>query len=171
MPRAHKTYTLAVETGFPAGGSGLQRAAHLTAIGGPIGFIPWVPATFASAFVALACWLGQPAWLSVAAISAGLLLVGAPCASVSERLLGSHDPRNVVIDEFAGQLLTFLFVVPTDWRLAGAGFLLFRLFDVIKPFPARHAEDLPGGWGVMADDLVAGIYAAIALYLLHPFLR
>ena len=73
-----------------------------------------------------------------------------------------RDPGLVVIDEVAGMLLTLL-AVPVGPVGIVIGFLAFRLFDIVKPFPARQAEALPRGWGVMADDIVAGIYAQVAL--------
>jgi phosphatidylglycerophosphatase A len=77
------------------------------------------------------------------------------------------DPQYVVIDEVSGQQLTYLlaFAVGGNWRYLLLGFILFRLFDIWKPFPARQAESLPGGWGIMADDWIAGLYAAIGLWI------
>jgi phosphatidylglycerophosphatase A len=79
---------------------------------------------------------------------------------------GHKDPQYVVIDEVSGQQLTYLLAwVGGDWKYLLLGFVLFRLFDIWKPFPARQAESLPGGWGIMVDDWVAGIYAALGLWL------
>jgi len=87
---------------------------------------------------------------------------------------GKTDPREVVADEFAGQALTFLAipfltggaVSPRQiWVITALGFMLFRLFDITKPWPIRKLEKLPKGWGVLADDLLAGVYAAIALHI------
>jgi phosphatidylglycerophosphatase A len=76
------------------------------------------------------------------------------------------DPQFVVIDEVSGQLFAYaLALTPTNWKYLLLGFILFRIFDIWKPFPARQAESLPGGWGIMADDWVAGIYAAIGLWI------
>ena len=165
-----KSYSFTVAAHAPRRGSAGERALHWLAIGGPIGLIPWVPATIASALVALVCRWFPPGWPVVAGLTLALWPVGAWAASTAERLLGDHDPRNVVIDEIAGQLLTFLFVAPTSWAVAGAGFVLFRALDVLKPFPADRAERLPGGWGIMTDDLVAGLYGALALYLIRRWL-
>jgi len=94
-------------------------------------------------------------------------LVGTWAATRAERLLGKKDPGAVVVDEVAGQLITFLFV---PWRAGGwmvfAGFLAFRLFDIWKPYPVRRLEGLGGGLGIMADDMLAGFYAAAAMSLL-----
>jgi len=80
------------------------------------------------------------------------------------------DPRFVVIDEVSGQHLTYLLALaPLNWKYLLMGFILFRVFDIWKPFPARQAESLPGGWGIMADDWIAGIYAAVVLWALRGF--
>lgn len=161
-----KSYTLSVATAFPRSGSFWQRLQHFIAIGGPVGFIPWAPATWASAIVAALCWWLLPGHAAVAVITAGLFILGGFCATTSERLLAQEDPRNVVIDEVAGQLLTFVFLAPAGWLAALAGFILFRVFDILKPLGIRRLERFPGGWGIMADDVLAGLYAAIVLWLL-----
>lgn len=92
--------------------------------------------------------------------------VGIRAATRAETLLGRRDPGAVVVDEVAGQLITFLFVpfgVRLSWWLILAGFLLFRLFDIWKPYPIRDLESLKSGLGIMADDVLAGIYAAIVM--------
>jgi len=77
----------------------------------------------------------------------------------------AEDPQEIVVDEVAGQLLA-LAAAPVDWRWYLAGFILFRAFDILKPFPANWCDrSLPGGLGVMADDLIAGLYACILIYL------
>ena len=87
-------------------------------------------------------------------------------ADAAERLFGRKDAPEIVIDEIAGLQWTFLGVVPTGLH-ALLGFVLFRLFDILKPFPARLFQDrLPGGLGIVADDVAAGIYANLALHLL-----
>ena len=87
-----------------------------------------------------------------------------------KRLSGKHDSGAIVIDEVAGQWIALLFV-PLDPLLYGAAFLLFRVFDIVKPFPANWADrEMKGGLGVMADDLVAGIYALIVLKAVEYFL-
>lgn len=169
-PRA-KAYTLEVDTAFPRDASAWEKCQHLVSIAGPIGWIPWVPATFASAAVALLCWLWPPSGMVVIALTVALFFLGSATATTSERVTGASDPRNVVIDEVAGQLLAFVAVAPVNWKLAVAGFALFRVFDVVKPPPARQAERLPGGWGIMTDDIVAGGYAALALWLVRGWLR
>jgi phosphatidylglycerophosphatase A len=101
--------------------------------------------------------------LSILVIS----LVGTWAATRAEKLLGKKDPGAVVVDEVAGQLITFLFVpwLAGPWTVF-AGFLAFRVFDIWKPYPVRRLEGLGGGLGIMADDMLAGFYAAAAMSLL-----
>jgi phosphatidylglycerophosphatase A len=93
-----------------------------------------------------------------------LCLVGIWAADRSASIFGNSDPSQAVIDEVMGQLVTFCFVpFGIGWPFILAGFLLFRLFDIWKPYPARTLEMLPGGLGICADDLVAGVYAGVCL--------
>ena len=93
-------------------------------------------------------------------------LFGVGVSSHVARWNGAKDPQFVVIDEVSGQLLTFLFALaPLNWKYLLLGFILFRVFDIWKPFPARQAESLPGGWGIMADDWIAAVYAAIGIWI------
>lgn len=93
-------------------------------------------------------------------------VVGLIAADDVARKKGEKDPQFVVIDEVSGQLLTYLVALaPANWKYLLLGFILFRVFDIWKPFPARQAESLPGGWGIMADDWIAGIYAGIGLWI------
>jgi phosphatidylglycerophosphatase A len=86
------------------------------------------------------------------------LVLGVPAASIVARESGRKDPGFVVIDEVAGQWITLL-LCPTDWRHGAIAFALFRLFDITKPFPIRRIEGLPAGWGIVFDDVGAGLYA------------
>ncbi len=86
------------------------------------------------------------------------LIFGIPAATIVERQSGRHDPGFVVIDEVAGQWVALLFS-PVDWRHGLIALVLFRLFDIVKPFPVRRFERLPGGWGIVFDDVAAGLYA------------
>lgn len=100
-------------------------------------------------------------------------MAGIWAAKRVESLLGRKDPGVVVIDEVAGQLIAFLFIplqVGLKWWMLVAGFLLFRLFDIWKPYPVRRLEALESGLGIMADDLLAGFYAATTLTLLLTLL-
>ncbi|CAN5568259.1 phosphatidylglycerophosphatase A [soil metagenome] len=107
--------------------------------------IAWVHAAFAVVFV-LFCLLGI--W----------------AAGRSIELLGNSDPSQAVVDEVMGQIITFLFVpFGVSWPFILAGFLLFRAFDIWKPYPIKNLEALPGGLGICADDIVAGVYAGVFL--------
>jgi phosphatidylglycerophosphatase A len=96
------------------------------------------------------------------------ILVGIWAASRSVELLGNTDAPEAVVDEVIGQLVVFLFIPFTSsWLLIGAGFLLFRLFDIWKPYPIDNLQSLPGGIGVCADDLLAGVYAGVCLSVIY----
>jgi phosphatidylglycerophosphatase A len=107
-------------------------------------------------------WLAHPSPLTLLiALLAGIVLTlvfGIPAATIVERQSGRHDPGFVVIDEVAGQWIALLFT-PVDWRHALIALVLFRLFDITKPFPVRRLERLPAGWGIVFDDVAAGLYA------------
>ena len=147
------------------------------ATAGGLGLLPKAPGTWGSiAGVALA-WLFQASefhapllnplawWLVLSA-------AGVWAAGRAERASGKKDPQQVVIDEVSGQWLALLaspaaFTGGLGWKSFLAGFILFRVLDITKPFPAKQAESLPGGWGIMADDWVAGAYAAALLWIAH----
>lgn len=129
-----------------------------------IGHIPVVPATWTSLFVAAVFWALQIDDLAVQLVLLVVFVVtGIPACSGLEREYG-EDPKQATMDEAAGQTLTLL-AVPLDPITVGVGFVLFRIFDVVKPPPARALESLHGGLGIMADDLAAGVYARIVLQL------
>jgi phosphatidylglycerophosphatase A len=94
---------------------------------------------------------------TLAAIAVAII-VGVPAATIAEREAGRTDPGFVVIDEVAGQLIALLFC-PPDWAHALVALILFRLLDITKPFPIRRLERLPAGWGIVFDDVGAGLYA------------
>ncbi len=99
------------------------------------------------------------------AITAFVTLAAIWCAGTAEKILGTNDPPQVVIDEVAGQLIT-LAALPAHWTYMLGGFLLFRLLDIIKPWPANTINrDMHGGTGIVLDDVVAGIYANVILQL------
>jgi phosphatidylglycerophosphatase A len=111
---------------------------------------------------------GRAIWLAWTALPATLVLAlaGVWVASRAAAYSAKKDPQFVVIDEVSGQHLTyFLSLTLLNWKYLLLGFILFRVFDIWKPFPARQAESLPGGLGIMADDWIAGIYAALGLWI------
>ncbi len=97
-----------------------------------------------------------------------VMLIGIPAATQTARATGSKDPQFVVIDEVAGQLIT-LIAVPLSWKTFLAGLVLFRIFDILKPPPARQLERLPEGTGIVLDDVAAGIYAFLVIHILLHF--
>ncbi len=135
------------------------------------GYIPRAPGT-AGSVVGLALFWGMYSifgeWHSEAALA--VVLVSAyplvRLCSAAENYYGKTDPQCVVIDETAGMWITLLFV-PLNWKTSLLGFVLFRLFDIVKPFPADRFQELKGGLGIMADDWVAGVYACIVLHLIY----
>ncbi|MCK9490032.1 MAG: phosphatidylglycerophosphatase A [Xanthomonadales bacterium] len=146
----------------------LRHPAGWLALGLGSGLAPLAPGTVASALAVL-LWIGflalaAPAWPLQAAVFA---LALAPCIVASgwaARRLGRKDPGCIVADEFAGQWLVLL-LTPPAWPWWLAAFVLFRIFDIGKPWPMRRLERLPGGLGIVADDLAAGVYAAALIVL------
>ena len=151
----------------------MTRLAVFLATAGYTGYFPIAPGTVGSA-VGLVVYAGlrrlQPATglafstIEVLAIIA-VFAVGVWAATLSERHFGGTDPGPIVLDEVLGMLMTLAFI-PVGLGAAIAGFFLFRIFDIIKPFPARRLESLHGGLGVMADDAMAAVYANLSLRLL-----
>ena len=132
------------------------------------GFAPVAPGTAGSLAAIAIAWLLERVY-HVAAIEfgvLGLLLIGPAiwAAGVFARELGKKDPGQVVVDEVVGQWITLAGAMHLNWKSWLAAFLLFRLFDIWKPPPVRQLEHLPGGVGIVADDAMAGVYAALVLY-------
>jgi len=147
--------------------------ATLTATFFGIGHIRPGPGTWASAatmllWAALAHALAYPLHTPILIVFAVVVtLVGIPAATRVARASAKKDPSFVVIDEVAGQLIS-LIAVPLEWKTFLAGFILFRVFDILKPPPVRQLERLPEGTGIVLDDVGAGIYAlAVMQLLLH----
>jgi phosphatidylglycerophosphatase A len=103
----------------------------------------------------------------VAATALGITAVGIWASSVVARELGTKDPQVVVVDEVAGLLITMLPVAHVSWQAVLVGFVLFRLFDSTKPWPIRWFETLPGGWGIVLDDVSAGAFGACVMAVLQ----
>lgn len=172
------------------------RVSYLLATSFGFGFIPLGPGTWGSIFglgvsmflarienrallATLHHNLGESFWnigfvptmldrLIVVVIGVVGVIVAGRVAKHSQ----NEDPQFVVIDEVSGQLLALSFPgIVLNWKSWLLGFILFRLFDIFKPFPAREAESFHGGWGIMADDWVAAIYAGLLLMLAHHYIR
>jgi phosphatidylglycerophosphatase A len=144
-----------------------MRVGLFVATCGYLGYVPIAPGTFGSAagLIAFAAvrWSGSPA-IEIGLIVL-LLVIGVWSGNVAERHFGGVDPAPVILDEVVGMLIT-LALIPVNVPGAILGFLLFRLFDVIKPWPANRFEALPGGVGVMADDAMAALYGNLVMRLL-----
>ena len=142
----------------------MRRLGVFLATFGYVGYAPVAPGTFGSAAgLALYALVHLSGSLAVeAAAIVAVFLIGIWSGTIAEEHFGGVDPPPVVIDEVVGTLIT-LFGVPVNVGGALAGFFLFRVSDVIKPFPAGRFEALPGGLGVMADDGMAAVYANLAL--------
>jgi len=115
-------------------------------------------------------WIGHP---TPRGLLYGLLLLigfavflGVPAATIVARESGRKDPQLVVVDEVAGQSIALLFS-PADWRHGLIALVLFRIFDITKPFPVRQLESLPEGWGIVFDDVAAGLYALVIASLIR----
>jgi phosphatidylglycerophosphatase A len=109
-------------------------------------------------------WLAVRSGQAAVAVTAlAVAAVGVWAATVVEREVGVEDPQVVVIDEVAGMLVTMLPVPFFSWRATVAGIAIFRLLDVVKPWPVRAFENLPSGWGIVLDDVAAGILGALAM--------
>lgn len=130
------------------------------------GYFPVASGTIAS-FVAILFFLFIPRFSSpeiLIPVTLTFTLLGIYTSDYAEKIYGV-DPPEVVIDEFVGMWLTMLFV-PATFFLSAVGFILFRIFDIVKPFPARQSQSLKGGLGIMLDDLIAGFYSLVNLHLI-----
>jgi phosphatidylglycerophosphatase A len=142
--------------------------AVATALG--VGYVPFAPGTFGSAAGLIVWWLLPSSALAQGIAILVLFIAGSWSGTVAERYFQTTDPGAVVIDEVMGMLIT-LFLVPVGWRGALCGFFVFRVADVLKPFPANRLERLPGGLGVMADDGMAAIYANLIVHGIVALLK
>jgi len=151
LPERKTTWAWAVGTFF---GAGLLKPG---------------PGTYGSISAAI-LWYGcGQAWhvtaLGTAIAALVATLIGIPAATIVARESGREDPGHVVIDEVAGQLVA-LIAIPCDWRHAAVALLLFRIFDIFKPWPIRLFERLPRGYGIMLDDIAAGLFALLFGHIL-----
>ena len=142
----------------------MNQLALVVATVGYVGFFPVAPGTAGSlaalVLFAFIRWIGVPA-VEIVMIPL-VLIVGIWAANGAEAALEQKDPGPVVIDEVLGMLMT-LALLPVSLTGVLVGFLLFRIFDIVKPYPAARLEHLHGGFGIMLDDAVAGVYAWLVL--------
>jgi phosphatidylglycerophosphatase A len=146
-------------------GRGLDRLGLTIATVGPAGGVPWAPGTVGTATAVPIAYLAAPLGLvPYLALCAAITGLGIWAADRADRVLGTHDSSRIVIDEVAGYLVTMALVDRADPLLLALGFVLFRVADVVKPPPARWFDrGVRGGVGVVLDDVVAGVYAALLL--------
>lgn len=142
----------------------MRGLARVLASGLGTGFSPWAPGTVGSLLAAVIYWIVDVRtwWIYLIVLALGFLL-GVYVSGKAEALWG-HDAGRIVIDEVVGMWVAMTFLPKAFWFLV-IGFFLFRGLDIWKPFPVRRSQRLPGGWGVMTDDLLAGCYANILLHL------
>ena len=137
----------------------------VVATGLGLGYLPLIPGTFGTLLGIPVCLFLNMGGKVVYVVGTVVLFSGAVwVAGKADRIFSVHDSRRIVVDEICGFLVTMTLVPPTLLTL-GVGFILFRFFDIVKPFPAGWCDkNLPGGWGVMLDDIAAGIYANLSLW-------
>jgi phosphatidylglycerophosphatase A len=129
-----------------------------------VGYLPLIPGTFGSAAGLVIYYLLRHRLTDIFFVTVLVTIIGFWVSSEAEKVFGKKDDRRIVIDEVSGMLISLLFL-PYDIRFIVCGFLLFRIMDTLKPYPACALQRLKGGAGVMLDDVVAGIYTNIVLQL------
>jgi phosphatidylglycerophosphatase A len=144
----------------------LLALARIIATGFGAGYSPIAPGTAGSAVALLILWLVPFSRLGILVFFLAVTIIGTWASHVVEAAAGDKDPGIIVVDEVAGMTLSVL-VLPLTVPVLLAGFVLFRIFDVVKPFPAGRLQSVHGGVGVMIDDLFAGLYALIVLLVLR----
>lgn len=134
------------------------------ATGGGVGFLPGAPGTYGTAVAVLLYWAvaNLPTWHYLL-FTFTFSFFSVWVAGLAEQSFQEHDSQKIVIDEIAGYLVTMLFI-PFHWKYSIAGFVVFRLFDIMKPWPIRLIDrKWKGGWGVVGDDLLAGIFGCLVM--------
>lgn len=126
------------------------------------GYIPGAPGTYGSLFALILISRFNILTTNISIIT--FIIIGLIFSTLMEKQTGKKDDQRIVIDEFVGMLITFYFVEPNYTYLI-IGFILFRLYDIYKPYPIKNIQDLPSGWGIMLDDILAGVYARIVLQI------
>ena len=161
------------DPGFPPLSAALLRnPIHFLALGGGAGLAPYAPGTFGTLVGLVPAWLmlGWPLSWRTAAVAA-IALTGVWVCGESARRLGRHDHPGIVFDEITGILATALIIVSGSLAELALAFVLFRIFDIAKPWPIRDLDHrLTGGVGIMLDDLMAALYAAVCLGVVQIFL-
>jgi len=151
----------------------MNRVYRILATGGYSGYFPKAPGTFGSMVILFVYWMlpaFSPSLLGLVIVAMFLVGVWSATLMTNENNGQDSDPSVVVIDEMVGMLVA-VFLLPKRFVWMCLAFLLFRLLDVVKPFPVNKLEAFPKGWGVMLDDVGAGLYANIILQILRGILR
>ena len=147
----------------------MNRFHQLVATGAYSGYFPKIPGTFAS-FIGILLFYPVAAFSPLIQLLMILILfaLGVGSSFAVEKALGQTDPGIIVIDEIVGIWIS-LFLVPLQWKSLVIGFILFRILDIRKPFLIHHLQSLKGGWGVMLDDCLAGLYTNLSLHVILYF--
>lgn len=150
----------------------LRQPVHFFALGFGSGLSPWAPGTCGSLVAIPLAWLTfELPWVGRIAVAAAAVVAGVWLCGESARRLGSHDHPGIVWDEIAAMLVLAL-TIPRHFSWLLAGFALFRIFDIFKPWPIRDLDHrLSGGLGIMLDDLLAALYAVVCLRLIEYLLQ
>lgn len=145
----------------------LNQIYKFIATGFGTGYSPIIPGTIGSLlgvsvfFLLKYLGLSLPIWIIICIL---LFFVGVITATHAEKLFNKKDSRKIVIDEIVGCIIFLLFIPNTKWCII-VGFIIYRILDIIKPFPAESSQRLPGGWGIMMDDLIVSVYTVIIINL------
>jgi phosphatidylglycerophosphatase A len=145
----------------------MKKMAEVVATAFYVGYAPIVPATFGAALGAIVYWFVMPQSVATETlVTLAVIFLAIVTSGKAEEKYGK-DGRRIVIDEVAGMFVSLCFLVPRgtskSFLVFLAAFVVFRVFDILKPFPANRLQKLPGGWGVVADDVFAGIYTNVLI--------
>lgn len=145
----------------------MRRFAFWMSTGLGVGYIPFAPGTFGTLWGVLLFYLSRNLpWQLTAGAILLFILLSVYCAKQAEEIFGGHDSSRIVIDEIAGYL-TAVIAIPFSLKTMVLAFLLFRLFDIVKPYPIRLIDRRwGGGWGVVMDDILAGVFSNLCLRLI-----
>ena len=134
-----------------------------------IGYIPIAPGSFGSLGGVAVWYLTRGNFRFYVVLTLLLIGIGFLVSGKAEKIFGHCDSKRIVIDEASGAAISF-FLIPTQMIYLMVGFLIFRLFDILKPYPIGKLQSLPGGFGIMADDLMAGVYTNLSLQILSKII-
>jgi phosphatidylglycerophosphatase A len=145
--------------------AGHQKLIKIIASSLGLGYIPWFPGTWTSLVVIIVFWFWNPQGNVWTIFTLVAILVAMMVANSAEKYFHNKDDQKITIDEVAGMAIALLFIPHNAWLIILA-FILFRIFDISKIFPLRKIEKQPGAWGLVGDDVVAGIYTHLIMYFI-----